>query len=194
MPVDQNEIITARAVLLAAKRTALIDAGFSADEAWEIVLADIKAGLTETGLSMNPALAAASDLVAPPDLSELLGNWEFVPSIQFDFRPHVNTPMASFVSTSIMFNFVGGGQEQMEILFSFGGNVVGRAVGTIISEGHGSYNFLGGFQNTVFDLGLRVAGTFGNGNFGAAFHFIFPPLSQHINVVPPAFPRVLTRA
>ena len=104
MPEDsQNNVLTARAELLAAKKLALITAGFSEQEALQIVLADIEAGLTELGLATDPAIVSATGLVAQFDSSALVGTWSIDPSLDVE-RTSVFDPTGGLrlASTSSM--------------------------------------------------------------------------------------------
>ena len=123
MPTDlQNNVLTARAELLAAKKLALITAGFSEQAAFQIVLADIEAGLGELGLATDPAIVSATELVAQFDSSALVGTWSIAPSLNVESPPLLQERL-SLLSTSVRLSLNTERRHRMTVEF-FRGNVV----------------------------------------------------------------------
>jgi hypothetical protein len=193
MPDDsQKNVLTARAELLAAKKLALITAGFSGQEALQIVLADIEAGLTEIGLATDPAIVSTTGLVPQFDSSALVGAWSINPVLNVE-RTSVFAPTGglSLASTSVRLSLNTEGQDRMTVEFLRGNVLETVAEGTVVPEGEANFEFLGRLPATEV---FRITGSLDGDELEVNFHFRFrSPFGQlggnhRINR-----PRVLTR-
>lgn len=193
MPEDsQNNVLTARAELLAAKKLALIAAGFSEQEALQIVLADIEAGLTELGLATDPSIVNATGLVPQFDSSALVGTWSIDPLLNVERVSLLHpTEFVRLASTSVRLSLNTEGPDRMTVEFLRGNVMEAVSEGMVFTEGEANFEFIGGLRGTER---FRITGSHDGDELEVIFHFRFR--SQNIFNSSPTnrqIQRVLTR-
>ncbi|WP_353813755.1 hypothetical protein [Agromyces sp. SYSU T00266] len=215
MPLTQQELdaLTRRAELLSAKVTALEQNGFSRQEAFQILFAEIQAGMNAFG-TVAPATTAGSGApiaetppavpATPFDLSNLIGSWNITPTplredcfaLQGGLSVGMKLPSTAS-ATAIDISFSGAGQSRLSMVFRGSDGSTARAEGSASSTGDVTFEFFGEFD--VSRVRLKVEGTMNGTDQEVVIRFEYegtPGYSPWTNVGncrAKSFPRTLVR-